>query len=874
MSHVSYESSNKHELSVRSNTSLSRNEARKRRRVLLGVELLENRITLSRLTLLPASLPSVAVGQNYQVADIVSPTGFTDPSFENPSQGSGESAYQYDPTGSAWSFSGSAGLAGNGSGFTSGNPNDPQGSQVAFLQKTGTISQVVDFAAAGSYMISVSAAQRGNFGTSNEEVQVLVDGTVVGTITPASTSYATYTTASFNVTAGSHTITFVGVDPTGADYTAFLDQVSIDIVSPTGFSAASLVVSAPSTATAGTGFAVTVTAADAFGNTVSDFQGSVTLTCSDGQPVFILSPLEFNNGTAVATITLDRADTVALTATSGTISDTSGTIIDSPAAATQFVVNAPTTATAGTGFAVTVTAADAFGNTVSDFQGSVTLTCSDGQPVFILSPPVFNNGTAVATVALNTADTVVLTAAAGTINGARGAIAVGGGGVTSDWFSRNMTDPGLQDLARWDFSRDSSLTYSDMLNLFAAAESAGSVTSAELQSLQALVTIGGAAAVNMSGSVQSLTYKVVDGDPANAQFLGAPLGNLGVSSSATQLQDLVDKWFLGMDHPTIDMQYLSGWSVNYALANGTLFGNGGPSYKDVYQGEEGDCWLLASAAETAAIEPSVIQSMFTDDGTTLEGGVQVHIWTVRFYDNGVASYLTVDNDLPAGNGNFVYANLSQSISSSSNVLWVPLLEKAYAQLCESGWNARPPSNAYASLNSGSASTSLPVITGALESSSYPFGDASSFSSAISSGTLLTVGSLTGNSSLGIVGDHDYAVLGYNASNQTFTLLNPWGWNNGGAPGILNLTWGQITQYFYLDGDCNPVSSVSLTAPAAPTFALGNQPRIRTVLAPTAGSPDSSWFTGTLLVGTGLTGPRPSGTIASERGLAGMALRQR
>ena len=770
MSHVSYESSNKHELSVRSNTSLSRDEARKRRRVLLGVELLENRITLSRLTLLPASLPSVAVGQNYQVADNVSPTGFTDPSFENPSQGSGESAYKYDPTGSAWSFSGSAGLAGNGSGFTSGNPNDPQGSQVAFLQKTGTISQVVDFAAAGSYLISVSAAQRGNFGTSNEEVQVLVDGTVVGTITPASTSYATYTTASFNLTAGSHTITFVGVDPTGADYTAFLDQVSIDIVSPTGFSAASLVVSAPSTATA------------------------------------------------------------------------------------------------GTGFAVTVTAADAFGNTVSDFQGSVTLTCSDGQPVFILLPPVFNNGTAVATVALNTADTVVLTAAAGTINGASGAIAVGGGGVTSDWFSQNMTDPGLQDLARWDFSRDSSLTYSDMLNLFAAAESAGSVTSAELQSLQALVTIGGAAAVNMSGSVQSLTYKVVDGDPANAQFLGAPLGNLGVGSSATQLQDLVDKWFLGMDHPTIDMQYLSG-SVNYALASGTLFGNGGPSYKDVYQGMEGDCWLLASAAETAAIEPSVIQSMFTDDGTTLEGGVQVHIWTVRFYDNGVASYLTVDNDLPAGNGNFVYANLSQSISSSSNVLWVPLLEKAYAQLCESGWNARPPSNAYASLNSGSASTSLPVITGAQESSSYPFGDASSFSSAISSGTLLTVGSLTGNSSLGIVGDHVYAVLGYNASNQTFTLLNPWGWNNGGAPGILNLTWGQITQYFYLDGDCNPVSSVSLTAPAAPTFALGNQPRIRTVLAPTAGSPDSSWFTGTLLVGTGLTGPRPSGTIASERGLA-------
>ena len=108
-----------------------------------------------------------------------------------------------------------------------GNPNAPQGSQVAFLQKTGTISQAVNFAAAGSYLISFSAAQRGNFGTSNEEFQVLVDGTVVGTITPAGTSYATYTTASFNVTAGSHTITFAGVDPSGADYTAFLDQASI-----------------------------------------------------------------------------------------------------------------------------------------------------------------------------------------------------------------------------------------------------------------------------------------------------------------------------------------------------------------------------------------------------------------------------------------------------------------------------------------------------------------------------------------------------------------------------------------------------------------------------------------------------------------------
>ena len=174
--------------------------------------------------------------RSYFMSNLYGPlANLLDPGFEDPILGTGGSAYQYDPTGTAWSFRGTAGVAGNGSGFTSGNPNAPQGSQVAFLQKTGTISQVVNFAAAGSYQISFSAAQRGNHGTSNEEVQVLVDGTVVGTFTPASTSYATYTTASFNVTAGSHTITFVGVDPTGADYTALLDQVSINNVSPMGF---------------------------------------------------------------------------------------------------------------------------------------------------------------------------------------------------------------------------------------------------------------------------------------------------------------------------------------------------------------------------------------------------------------------------------------------------------------------------------------------------------------------------------------------------------------------------------------------------------------------------------------------------------------
>ena len=47
----------------------------------------------------------------------------TDPGFELPSVGSGGSAFQYAPAGSPWTFSGTAGVAGNASGFTSGDPS-------------------------------------------------------------------------------------------------------------------------------------------------------------------------------------------------------------------------------------------------------------------------------------------------------------------------------------------------------------------------------------------------------------------------------------------------------------------------------------------------------------------------------------------------------------------------------------------------------------------------------------------------------------------------------------------------------------------------------------------------------------------------------
>src|SRR5262249_13802770 len=90
-------------------------------------------------------------------------TGLQQGGFEAPNVGTGSlGAFAYNPGGSAWAFSGPAGLAGNGSGFTAGNPAAPEGTQVAFLQGTGSFSQALNLAA-GTYRLSFQAAQRGNF---------------------------------------------------------------------------------------------------------------------------------------------------------------------------------------------------------------------------------------------------------------------------------------------------------------------------------------------------------------------------------------------------------------------------------------------------------------------------------------------------------------------------------------------------------------------------------------------------------------------------------------------------------------------------------------------------------------------------------------
>jgi hypothetical protein len=149
--------------------------------------------------------------------------------FENTVVGLG--AFAYGPASPVWTFTNGAGLSGNNSGFTFGNPVAPQGVQVAFLQNANSsFSQQFTTAADASLSFTFAAAQRaagcigGCVGTQN--FNVLLDNVVIGHFLPTSINYLDYATTAVNVLTGIHTLAFVGLQAIG-DETAFIDNIRV-----------------------------------------------------------------------------------------------------------------------------------------------------------------------------------------------------------------------------------------------------------------------------------------------------------------------------------------------------------------------------------------------------------------------------------------------------------------------------------------------------------------------------------------------------------------------------------------------------------------------------------------------------------------------
>ncbi len=89
------------------------------------------------------------------------------------------------------------------------------------------MTQTVANWAAGPYSISLYAAQSFNATGSNEDFSVMVNGNVVGTFDPSSTTYQSFTTSTFTVAAGSHVIKIQGLDSVTGFNTALLDNITV-----------------------------------------------------------------------------------------------------------------------------------------------------------------------------------------------------------------------------------------------------------------------------------------------------------------------------------------------------------------------------------------------------------------------------------------------------------------------------------------------------------------------------------------------------------------------------------------------------------------------------------------------------------------------
>jgi hypothetical protein len=377
-----------------------------------------------------------------------------------------------------------------------------------------------------------------------------------------------------------------------------------------------------------------------------------------------------------------------------------------------------------------------------------------------------------------------------------------------------LPNASVRSAALADYTRDGQLTRNDMMDIFSKATNQySSIVATAVGSLETLVANG--PTVAMPNYVQNLASKVIF-DSSAAYYYRLGLldyntstyqggGALGKPSqtiiedadlpahnskyllyqklAAQSLGQELNNFFLGQAHP--DASFTSNGTTvtpNYTLpANLPLF-NGTPSYQDVVQGAVGDCWLMASLAEVADRNPAIIRSMFIDNGDGT--------FTVRFYNNGVADYVTVDKFLP--NGGRLY-------DRPQSDLWVALAEKAYAQENAAGWlgSSQQGVSSYQALSGGYPAWALPAIT-CMSATATPVLNilgvptVGGIVTAWSQGQLVVL-CTDSPSSTSVVPNHCYALVGYSAG--SFTLFNPWGISSTSYPGLVSMDVLGVMQNF-------------------------------------------------------------------------------
>jgi calpain family cysteine protease len=338
---------------------------------------------------------------------------------------------------------------------------------------------------------------------------------------------------------------------------------------------------------------------------------------------------------------------------------------------------------------------------------------------------------------------------------------------------------------------NNSLSYNSMLTILQDA-AVGGMSATKFSTLQTLASMLNAPnGITVSSYVQQIADDVINGNSANADWNGGSstavaLGNLSAASTQTQVNELIGKWFLGTDLPNMSVSAIGEENLNpsYEAITLPLYGtSGAPNYLDVNQGYLGDCYFVSSLAETALKDPSAIESMISSNGNGT--------YSVRFYVNGQADYVTVNDELPVMSGGYEWSNGSTLEFANGSVSWAGLIEKAFVELNEQTAAAQAGGHtvgdAYEDVNGGTAYALTEITDQTFNTYGLSSGtSASSLSSILSTlGTDWTAGDelimSTPNASNGnLVGDHMYEVTGVNVAAGTISIQNPWNTSYSGS----------------------------------------------------------------------------------------------